>query len=437
MKNSAKIMQIKNLVLLGTAAVYYIFFVVFGIPLVSDHVTGVSLPKPASDVNVYFQANLAFVIFFLIFVSISLTSFLLGYLIYHKFDRNRAASQTAVRTGMFFLCAAVYVITGTNALDVFYTYATTFDYLSVMCQLFLPLMYVSYVTAVFGKTRFFVVDWIFTTAFLAVTAASLLNLSERVIHIILSVYNIGTLTMMFCMALERTCNIIRLKKYADLAHIVSGVLEMAFLAAAGVMLVLRKTQGYWLCFSAALVLLAFWVFGELVNMAARRYINTADAENYRKMAYIDALCNISNRNAFLLEQSETFDSDSLFYVVFDVNNLKRINDRFGHAEGDRIIKKAAELIRENFDEIGKCYRIGGDEFAVIGQYGTAEEISEVIERMKAEAAEFNKDSEAKLDLAFGYAIRSTADVNTYELFNKADKAMYRNKRVTKCGLATV
>ena len=115
-------------------------------------------------------------------------------------------------------------------------------------------------------------------------------------------------------------------------------------------------------------------------------------------------------------------------MVFDVNNLKLINDRYGHTTGDKIIQKAAEFVSESFESIGKCFRIGGDEFAVIGQYKSAQQVEKAILSMKKEIEKYNKEAEPKLDLAYGYAMRDNTEISTYELFNKADKAMYRYKR---------
>ena len=57
------------------------------------------------------------------------------------------------------------------------------------------------------------------------------------------------------------------------------------------------------------------------------------------------------------------DTNTFAVAVFDVNNLKYTNDTYGHAAGDRLIKDTADSVKDAFSAIGRCYRIGGDEFA--------------------------------------------------------------------------
>ena len=57
--------------------------------------------------------------------------------------------------------------------------------------------------------------------------------------------------------------------------------------------------------------------------------------------------------------------ERLAFVAFDVDDLKQINDRLGHHVGDQAIYTAAQCIRSVFGSMGSCFRIGGDEFAVI------------------------------------------------------------------------
>ena len=219
-------------------------------------------------------------------------------------------------------------------------------------------------------------------------------------------------------------------KQTDGKHLamVLCVVQIALIISGLVFYIVQQRKLFMLCCGLALSIYAYIVFSEMLNIAARRYIKTSDYESVRKMAYIDSLCNINNRNAFILEQEASFDCDELCYIVFDLNNLKRINDKYGHAEGDKIIKKAAEIISLSYEDFGKCFRIGGDEFAVIGRYKTLAQIEKALRKFKNHIKEYNSKSNLKLDLAYGYARRENTDISTYELFNKADKEMYRFKR---------
>jgi diguanylate cyclase (GGDEF)-like protein len=83
----------------------------------------------------------------------------------------------------------------------------------------------------------------------------------------------------------------------------------------------------------------------------------------REAAYTDALCDIPNRAAFLARIETPPASGAV--AMIDLDNLKTINDRFGHAAGDAALAAAARCLRERCGDSGIVYRIGGDEFAGI------------------------------------------------------------------------
>ena len=228
----------------------------------------------------------------------------------------------------------MYVIAGTNALDVFSGHVRTIDYLGCIAMLFSGLSFTAFLSTVCNKKWLAVADWLFTAATAELLVLNLTGAPAFWMQQMLGVVNIMLIGMLlFCTLLQIRFYVLK-KSTTKVLSLVLGCLEAACLIAALVCLFVRELRLYWVFFSVAVIVMAILKFGELVNMAARQYINSAsDAEKYRKMAYVDALCNISNRNAFVLEQNETFDSDSL-YVVFDVNNLKRINDQYGHERGD-------------------------------------------------------------------------------------------------------
>ena len=143
-----------------------------------------------------------------------------------------------------------------------------------------------------------------------------------------------------------------------------------------------------------------------------------------KMAYTDALTGIGNRAAFSREMEAYAGNEKAACVIADVNNLKVGNDRYGHEEGDQLIRDAAECISEAFKEIGVCYRIGGDEFCILIREGDTEQIQEALYRLQQILEEKNRSRRMPLSIACGYAIRENAEESMEQVFNRADEMMY-------------
>ncbi len=160
-----------------------------------------------------------------------------------------------------------------------------------------------------------------------------------------------------------------------------------------------------------------------------------------KLAYMDGLTGIGNRTAFQEKMAELEkrkqEVGGIGIVVFDVNNLKKVNDTLGHIEGDQMIKKGAETISHAFaQEKGDCYRIGGDEFAVFLLGGRiAERCEQAIGRLTEELCAYNSGQKKGYDIsiASGYAVYedSCAGMALTELFEIADARMYENKKKMK------
>lgn len=160
-----------------------------------------------------------------------------------------------------------------------------------------------------------------------------------------------------------------------------------------------------------------------------------------QLAYMDGLTGIGNRTAFQEKMEELEkrkqEEGSIGIVIFDVNNLKWVNDMLGHSEGDQMIKKGAETISRAFtQENGYCYRIGGDEFVVfiLGEQ-IAERCEQAIKRLQEELDAYNSEQKRSYDLsiASGYAVydKSCAEKTLAELFEIADAGMYENKKKMK------
>lgn len=167
----------------------------------------------------------------------------------------------------------------------------------------------------------------------------------------------------------------------------------------------------------------------------------AQAEFVSRLAYHDGLTGIGNRTAFEerldeLEKTKSHDT-AIGIVMFDVNDLKYVNDNLGHPLGDSMIRTAAEIISGAFEKVnGECFRIGGDEFAVILKGG------DVKERYDAGMISFDEqterhnsapDCEFRISIAHGFFIYDSGCglEHISDAYKMADQQMYETKREMK------
>ena len=119
----------------------------------------------------------------------------------------------------------------------------------------------------------------------------------------------------------------------------------------------------------------------------RRLIHKSEeAQFLERMAYEDILTGGKNRAAYVRDLGERLSSANtrnLRLVVMDLNGLKTINDQYGHVVGDDALQKSYQCIRDAFDTLGECYRIGGDEFACILPDCDESFYSEAIHQLKS------------------------------------------------------
>lgn len=164
----------------------------------------------------------------------------------------------------------------------------------------------------------------------------------------------------------------------------------------------------------------------------RYYLDSsAHAEEYREIAYMDSMTGLGNRIAFTKQQESGDWLENRSYIVMDLNDLKKVNDIQAHREGDKLIAGAGKCIKEAFGNMGKCYRIGGDEFAVISGTSSEEEIKESFNRLEQILARENAERTVPIEIAYGYAVRQDETSNVQIVFDEADARMYAKKQEMK------
>ncbi len=172
-----------------------------------------------------------------------------------------------------------------------------------------------------------------------------------------------------------------------------------------------------------------------------------DITNYKKLndlAYLDALTKVGNRASFRAKVDEILEAKLVPYglVMFDLNNLKKINDTLGHEIGDAYILQAVEFMKKAFENLG-IYRIGGDEFTIILKKEECQKSEEYFREFEELTETFNQtDTKFKpigIHIAYGYAEfkpETNPDIQFSDIFRMADEKMYQKKNELKSNQAS-
>lgn len=152
------------------------------------------------------------------------------------------------------------------------------------------------------------------------------------------------------------------------------------------------------------------------------------------MAYTD-VTGINNKLAYQNHIIRLNNADDTFLVgviMFDLNNLKRVNDTLGHEMGDRYIESFSTILAGVQNERISAYRIGGDEFCVILEKTNAVEIHQILDSLERKINVYNEKNNIKISYAKGYEISTIEHYYLMEeLTKRADSRMYENKRLMK------
>jgi len=170
----------------------------------------------------------------------------------------------------------------------------------------------------------------------------------------------------------------------------------------------------------------------LLAQAISREELAADRDRFAREARMDPLTGLDNRTAWseLLVTEEARRSRyarPVSIVSADVDNLKAVNDLYGHAAGDRIIRAAAELLRGQARATDRVARIGGDEFLVLMPETDGDGAARYVARVRSAIKRIQADEGPELALSVG-AATAADDESLTATIARADGAMYAAKK---------
>lgn len=162
-------------------------------------------------------------------------------------------------------------------------------------------------------------------------------------------------------------------------------------------------------------------------------------QRLRKYASTDLLTEVLNRRAgldYLKDEMDFAEANNykLSVIFIDVNDLKLVNDNFGHQEGDKLLQQVSDILQNSLRKNDMVVRLGGDEFLLILPQSTKKAAEKIWERIKEEfkqASEKN-NKEYKISVSHGAAEYGPSYKKSLDqLINKADNAMYKEKKKIK------
>lgn len=153
-------------------------------------------------------------------------------------------------------------------------------------------------------------------------------------------------------------------------------------------------------------------------------------ENYRRQAETDALTGISNRRALMLDMEQVCEeaSPSWYFAMLDIDDFKRINDRFGHDVGDQVLKEIATILGRHFPA-GRFGRLGGEEFGMLLE---AEDERHLAQRLQALLNDIRSNTSTGTCFSFSAGVaRLAPGYQPSDLLKQADGELYQAKRAGK------
>lgn len=190
--------------------------------------------------------------------------------------------------------------------------------------------------------------------------------------------------------------------------------------------------------SIEIIILGILIFSIVATVAlidnfVKEYRNETLIYMREKLVYKDILTSMKNRQSFekqLKEDDKNInDFNSYWAISIDLSDIKYINNNFGYSHGDKLIQNLADSIEDTFEDIGNCFRIGGDEFIILIKNEPKEKVERYIELFQSVVSSYNKLHDIKMITSLGYdSYKFGYDKSIFDLVSRTDYMMCKNKR---------
>lgn len=177
----------------------------------------------------------------------------------------------------------------------------------------------------------------------------------------------------------------------------------------------------------------------VVILLNRLFIVDNNMENYKYKSEMDLMTGVLNREAGLNYLKDAMmdtvvQGNNLTVAYIDINDLKVVNDKYGHKEGDVLIKQVIDIIDSNLRDLDMVSRLGGDEFMVIFRKCSLIQARKIWYRIQDELFKVNSSGKYAFNISVSIGFTEYHPLkhgNVMQLIHEADAAMYEQKKTLK------
>lgn len=349
---------------------------------------------------------------------------------------------------LFSLCSGFWVYTSSNSssfITTNYSVKTFIEYFSLYMMPLVVLTYQFEANIIKANARIrknlYIALWLVDMIFIINVLGCYISRKRSIVQFLFADHMISSLMLIFIIVTQ-VYDIIKNKSknyitvMGVLVLVLSGLFEVFRYNFARYVVGRDVDYKFSILFAAGLIFVWSLIMDYLIS-AVRAAKDSGKMEIMEKMAYTDSLTHIYNRMA-AEKRYKKIEEEMIPYCIIemDMNGLKRINDTYGHDEGDEYIKSFAKVLADVFSDFAMVSRTGGDEFTVIIDGEDALDYENITKKLRELNASINYLNDIhenwNLSLAYGYCFYNEEGVeHVLDAFKKADERMYEMKKEMK------
>lgn len=361
---------------------------------------------------------------------LSILIFILGFLImgvYLIVRKQVDTGKSIYYLGWFFFLSSLWLLTESNLSQLFIGNQEVISALCYLSFLSLPLPLLFHISELEGyhykKANRILVDLILSCDII-LFLLQLFNVADfhttlvPYLFILILVFAVSMVTLWLSYLKYKEKNL-RIITYAITLLFILSLLEF-------MNYMLQFSLGIGSFFQFGLYLFLFTLLADVIKKAIDILKLSRTASQYKRLASRDPLTNCKSRSKYMSDMEKIDLSRNITIFMADMNNMKEINDTFGHHAGDEVVILCSQCLTKVFGN--RVYRIGGDEFLCIEYELSPSDINYRLASFTLESDRINAEGPYSVDVSIGYATYDKEqDSSIYDTVDRADSMMYEIK----------